>query len=391
MYTNMSIAIQVLYAFVALNLVFIVMIYAIKFKNVKKQKKINSFHVNFKDYLTYIQAHLERDERLRVPPIPMNRVEKETLQEWLNDMIDSFTGEQRQKLIRLCEDLGFIEYHSKRLNGHSYQAKVDAAYHLGCMRVKEAVPALMEFLRGHQYDSSLFVIARAVARCARHSQDIKEMVSILLKHEKGFYDLIVDMIQEANVDQTALFAEFVKQKNPALMKIGLTGLKEYNDPSVASAVYQLIDFEDEDIQWKAVKIYLKSSTFMPRNIVGKLIRHKRADIRLLAVQALSELRNQAYAPDLKESLKDQDKRVIYAAASGLLQMGEGGMTALCQGALEMRGEGHGLGEYLQAMVEEEIQRLSLQLHDLEQLTRYNTLMYAYEKTFGKNKRIYRIV
>ena len=79
------------------------------------------------------------------------------------------------------------------------RAKLDAAYHLGCMRVQEAAPALLEFLNEHKLNSSLFIVARAIAKCARDEQDIQQMVRALLKHNKRFYDLIVDIIEEADL------------------------------------------------------------------------------------------------------------------------------------------------------------------------------------------------
>ncbi len=389
MYMNINLVIYVMYVLVGLNVVLIAIIYGIKLNNIRRRRISEQFHVKFRDYLTYIQANIESDEPLRAPHVRMNRIERNALQERLNDMIESLTGEQRQKLIGLCEELGFVAYHLKRLNSGSYSKKIDAAYHLGCMRVPEAVPALLGLLRNHKYNSALFVIARAITKCTRAEHDVKEMVNILLMHNKGFHDLIVDMIQEANIDQTALFAQYVNKQHSGLIQIGLIGLKEYTDPSVASAVYQLIDSRNGQIQLKAVEVYLKSSSLLPKNVVHKLLNHANAEIRLLTIHALGNLRNKAYADMMKMCLMDKDKRVVHFGAIGLLDLGEEGMAAICQAAWETRT--HGYGEYIQGIIKEEMKVLSTKLHDLDKLTRYNTLMYTYEKTFGKNKRIYRVV
>lgn len=372
-----------------LNLIFALAIYGLKIKNIRNKKIYDQFQWKFKDYLTYIQANIDSDERLRVPPLKMNPTESKALQDRLNDMVESFAGEQRQKLIDLCGELGFISYHLNRLGSGSYRIKIDAAYHLGCMRVKDAVPDLLELLRRHKLDSCLFIIARAIAKSARHERDVKEMVYILLKHQKGFHDLIVDMIEEAPIDQTALFTEFILDSNPALIQIGLTGLKEYTNPSAASAVHRLLGSRNEEIQRKAAEVYLKSSSILPRNVVSKLLGHAKADIRLLTVQALTDLRNGAYVPLLKQSLNDPDKQVVYASAMALTYQGQEGISALCEGALQARGKEQ--GEYIQGLIEEEINKLSDDLQDLDKLTRYNALRFTYEKTFDKNKRIYRVV
>jgi HEAT repeat protein len=388
-YTNIQLALNALYVFAALNMVFIVVIYTIKLRNINRKKLHDRFQLQFKDYLIYVQANLEDAERLRVPPTTMNSVESEALQERLYDMIECFSGEQRQKLKDLCEDLGFVKRHTLRLNGQSYREKLDAAYHLGCMRVKEAVPALLELLNKHERNSSLFVIARAIAKCARNEQDIKEMIHTLLKHNKKFYDLIVDIIEEADVDQAALFTEFVNDKEPAYIQIGIIGLKDYTNPGAASAVYRLMDSANEDIQRRAVEVYLKSSHLLPKNLVSKLLSHKNADIRYLTTRTLSDIKNTAYVELMTNSLSDEDQRVAYSSAKGLMRLGQEGIVALCEAARDTRGTGR--GEAFQRMIEEEIKQLSMQLHDLDKLTRYNQLMYTYEKIFSKNKRIYRVV
>ncbi|MFM1652908.1 HEAT repeat domain-containing protein [Brevibacillus sp. B_LB10_24] len=390
MINSTSIAINLLYVLIACNAIFIVVVYAMKLKEVKTKRASDQFQIKFKDYLIYIQAHLHGEERLRLPNIPMSQAERGFLQDWLNDLIESFTdAKQRQKLTLLCEDLGLIEYHMQRLGGGSYREKVDAAYHLGCMRVEEAVPLLLKMLRQHKHDSSLFVIARAVAKCARDEHDVKQMVRSLLKHEKGFYDLLVDIIQESDIDQYALFAEFVQEEHPTLIMIGLTGLREYSSPGVASAAYRLIDHEREEIQVRAVELYLNSSHLFPKNVVDKLLRHANGEIRLLTIQALATLRNETYVNALKEALKDEDKRVVYASAIALIHLGQTGIAALCTGAVAYRGQAQ--GKWIQAIIEEEIKQLSTEPHDLDKLTRYNALLYAYEKTLGKKNRIYRVV
>lgn len=389
MYTHINIAIHILYGFAGVNLLFAIAVYGIKLRNVRKHKNYERFHIKCKDYLVYIQANLEGEERLRVPPFRLKRSERDVLQERINEMIESFTGEQRDKLIDLCKQLGFIRFQLRQLRSRSYRHQIDAAYHLGCMRVKEAVPGLLELLGHHRLDSSLFVIARSIAKCARDDQDVKKMVRILLTHGKSFPELIVDIIEESSIDQSALFAEFIHDKDHAVMNIGLTGLKEYSNPNISAAIYLLIDSGNEDIQKKAIEIYLKSSVFFPRNVVNKLLKHPNADIRLMTVQVLSELNNPLYADEMETGLEDPDQRVVYASAMALIELGQEGMSIFCEAARDSRDKGR--STYLQDIIEEELQSLSTRLRPLDDVSRYNALKYTYEKTFGKNKRIYRVV
>ncbi|WP_256762186.1 HEAT repeat domain-containing protein [Cohnella sp. WQ 127256] len=389
MYINIEVAIKFLYALIILNVGFAVVVYAMKIKKLRRTRMEHRFEVKIKDYLTYVLVHIEGKEPLNAPPFSLNQVEQEVMQEQLNDMIENFTGTARDKCMELCKRLGLVQVHLNRLEKGSYSVKVDAAYHLGCMRVQEAVPALLKFLQTHRRNSSLFVVARSIAKCARDERDVKEMVQIVLRHNKGFYDLLVDMIKEADIDHGVLFTEFIQRESHEFIHIGLCGLKDYTEPTVASAAYRLIGSPDRTIQSKAVEIYLKSVHFIPRNVVQKLLQNPLDEVRILTLQAIADLQLMTYIDVMRNALLDESMRVSEASAKGLLLLGERGIAELCEVAAEVRRSQQ--GEYLHMLIEEQIQSLSLQLHDLDQLTRYNSLVYYYEKTIGKNKRIYRVV
>lgn len=388
-YINLEVAIKFLYVLILLNVAFAVVVYALKIKKLNRVRMERRFELKSKDYLTYVLSHIEDKEPLNAPPFSLNKVEREIMQERLNEMIESFTGTSREKCMALGERLGLVQLQLNRLKKGSYAVKIDAAYHLGCMRVQEAVPDLLKLLQKHKLNSSLFVIARSIAKCARDEQDIKEMLRIVLKHNKGFYDLLADMIKEANVDYGALFTAFIQGENHEFIHIGLRGLKDYTEPTAASVVYRLLDSPDPTIQHKAVEIYLKSVHFIPRNVVQKLLKHPVDEVRILAIQAIADLKLATYIDVMRSALLDQSMRVSDASAKGLLLLGEEGIAELCSVASEARRSGQ--GEYLQKLIEEQIESLSLQRHDLDRLTRYNSLVYHYEKTFGKSKRIYRVV
>src|SRR5690606_37950061 len=115
------------------------------------------------------------------------------------------------------------------------------------------------------------------------------------------------------------------EEDPALIHIGLTGLKEYTNPGISAAVYRLIDSDNAEIQRKAIMIYLKSFVLLPKNVVNKLLQHSDAELRLVTIQTVSELHNPTYIDALEQCLHDQDQRVVYASATGLIQLGQGGV------------------------------------------------------------------
>ncbi|MCD1259675.1 hypothetical protein B5M42_012610 [Paenibacillus athensensis] len=389
MYTHIQAAVQALYVIVAFNLLFMAVIYAVKLRNIRRSKLNERFQTKFKIYLTYVQANLEGAEPLRVPPWTMNPVEREAMQEKLNDMIEMFSGEQRHKLARLCRDLGLVQRQLERFNSRMYRVKLDAAYHLGCMRVKEAAPGLLAMLKEHPLNSARYVVARAAAKCAGSRQELEALVQTLLERDKMGYALIVDMIADSDVDAGPLYTDYLGHEQPAYVRVGLIGLTGYTDPAVASAVFRLLDSRHEDIQCKAVDLYLQSSRLLPGNVVSKLLSHPHLDIRRLTIEALAELKSPVYVEMLKAALGDADQRIVHASAKGLLRMGELGMTALCERAAAAQGTER--GQFILQIIDDEIKQLSMQLHHWDKLMQYNTLTYTYDKLFRKSKRIYRVV
>ncbi|WP_309118214.1 hypothetical protein [Paenibacillus sp.] len=389
MYTNLNAAVFFLYGLIAVNMILAMILYGVKLRSIQRRKAEERFQRKFRDYLIYIQTNAAGVERLRPPPMKMNAVESSALQHRLNDMIEMLAGEPRDKLIELCERLGFVRAHLNRLRGRKYREKVDAAYHLGCMRAKEAVPALLELLRHHPLDSTLFVIARAVAKCAQEAKDVKEMLRVMTTKGKSFPDLLADIVEEARIDRTALFADLLQEPHPSLVRIAFAGLNGASNPTLAAAVYRCIDTEHADIREKAIELYLKSSAMLPKHVVAGLLEHPSANVRLLTAGALRDLLHPTYADAMRACLRDSDPRVVAAGAEGLLGLGLPGMERLCASAWEQRERGDGTA--LQDRIEEELASLSERLDMLDGLTRYNALLYAYEKTFGRNKRIYRVV
>lgn len=389
MYSNLDIAITFLYILLLLNVLFAALVYGVKLRRLARARAQQRFEERARDYRSYILVHMEGEEPLLAPPFTMNRAEQEAMQAWLNDMIEGLSGIPRERCIELCRRMGRADHYLDRLRTGSYGARLDAAYHLGCMRVQEAVPPLLQLLRSHPRNSAFFVIARAIAKCARSKQDIHEMVQIALKHNKGFYELLVDMVKEADIDHGALFAEYIQREDKALIQIGLCGLKAASEPRAASAVYRLLDSSDSAISALAAAIYLRSVHFIPRHAVHKLLRHPLEEIRLLAAEGIADLKLVSYAEALRQGVGDDSRRVAYASASGLLRLGEQGIIQLCAAAVDASGTTR--GDELNQWIQDELRSLSGLQHDLEQLSRYNSLAYHYGKAAGVKQPIYRVV
>lgn len=389
MYAHLEMATYVLYVLIGLNVAFAFMLYVLKLRHVWRARMHERFQQKLSDYFTYINANLECDEELRTPPLRMSKVEARVMQERLNNMIEAFAGTARVKLIDLCDRLGFIETHMRRLQGRIYQRKIDAAYHLGCMRAEEAVPAMLKLLRHHKWDSSLFVIARAIAKSARDVVHLKEMVWILLRHNIHVSHLIVDILEESRMDLSLLYTEWIEAEDPSLVLIGLTGQSSKPNPEIADKVYALLESDHAEIRNQAVDIYLQSSVMMPQTLLQELLHHSSADIRLSAYRRLCEWKNKVHLPTIMAGLDDADLRVVHVCATGLVRFGEEGISRLCEAARNHHDANRGV--YLWQLMEEELQLLATRLHHVHELIIYNTLKYYMDKEAANDKQLIRAV
>lgn len=377
----------ILYVLIAVNVGFAAAIYMMKLKHIRRRHAVERFQRRYSDYLTYIHANVESADDLRPPPHRMHRSDIDALQAKLNDMIESFVGEPRRKLLRLCEQLGFIRYHLKRLHSRTtYGNKIDSVYHLGCMRVEAAVPAMLDLLRKHRNDPTMFIIARALAKCAKDDESIHEMVRILLDKGVEAPELMADMIEEADIDPTTIYLEYLDRDEAAYYMIGLAGLKDHIIPGMTEKVFPFLDAEQSSVRQDAVEIYLKSAAILPQDALLKLLNHECEHVRLATFRHLGQWRNRIPVRLLVNGLHDGSRQIVHACALEFMQMGEEGIQSLCQAAVHMDKDTS--GAYLRAIIEEEIRMLSDRLHSVPDLVRYNTLKYEYEKAYGLNKQLH---
>jgi len=263
-----SVAIGVIYVLTTVILLCFFCILAVKSRAVWVQKRTEKVLSRFQHYFAYVQSHLEDEERLKTPHVHLTRFERRVLQKKLIELIECVNGSHRQKLIALCTDLDLIKLDLHRLHSPFHWVRIDAAYNLGAMRCEQAVPRLLRLLDSKKYDPTMFVIARSIAKCSRDMEDLEKMLQLLVKHRKKFYQLVADVIQESEMDTTALLVKLLKEEDRDLIKIALTALPVYVAPTIAPLLYPLIDSDDNEIRMAAVKLLHSDRVEEMRNDVS---------------------------------------------------------------------------------------------------------------------------
>lgn len=148
------------------------------------------------------------------------------------------------------------------------------------------MPELLKLLDKEKFGSSLFVIARSVAKSAAVIPHLKEMVNILAKHrKKNNYELIVDILGESWMDLSPLYIDLLNEQDPYLQKIALTGMKGRTEPEVLDRLIRLSDSEDKDLRLKAVQACIRQDSSAAVPHIPIWLRHEDWEIRAEAVEA----------------------------------------------------------------------------------------------------------
>lgn len=323
-------AVFLLYGISGATLLGLLVLFALKLRHIAADRQTARCLQKYGDYLIYLQAHGEEEERLQLPYGNPTQKEKQILQKRLFELMDCVTGVHRQKLIALCQDMGLEEYDLRRLQSVRKWPRIDAAYNLGMMRSRRAVPGMLKVLKSSTYDSTIFILARSIAKSAGRLEDLREMVESVMAHGKNCQQLIVDILHESPLDIGPLYASFLQTNDEKLVKVGLIGLSTYTHLEREPLLQQLIASRDKEIRIKVVKLLCRDVRYLTEPNVNLFMSHPDWEIRAVTAKAIGEHGLSEYIPHLKRATGDSNWWVSYNSAHSLAQMQVEGFAALCE-------------------------------------------------------------
>ena len=124
----------------------------------------------------------------------------------------------------MCRDAGFVEQEIRALSSMRKDRRIEAVYRLGGMRAEEAVPQLQQLMNRTKYGPMTIIIARAIAKSAVSSQQIREMLSKLLSYDKAIHHMAADILLETRLDSASLMRKLLDDPDPGLVKVSLVAM-----------------------------------------------------------------------------------------------------------------------------------------------------------------------
>lgn len=379
MFPNLALAYLFLYICIALVVVGVILLFAMKMSHNGKQRKMAWYESKQRDYFTYLQTALTENRELKLPPGKLAPLERRVIQNKLIEWIDQFKGEYRDKLIALCRESGFVEHDLKELGRLRYGRQIDAAYRLGGMRCPEAVPGLMELLKDEKPGPMAIMIARSIARSTVRQGELKEMLELLLTKGKSIHHLAADILLETSMDTSKLLIELLEDRNPDFVKVGLVAMWGQAVPEVMPALHKLVGAEQQDVRAEAVKLYLSASPALRDETILKLMQDADPEVRAEVAQALGSKHASGSIPLLRKALRDEDWGVRYNSAESLAKLGEPGFEALCQAAVQGTNVER---EIAMQQIESTMQYTGTDHKAVEQMIAHNKKRLLYDRYFG---------
>jgi hypothetical protein len=292
----------------------------LKLRNLQVERQSLRYALKHQEYFDYVAANLDEDQPLNRPFGTLRPLERKIIRDKLFAWMRQIRGVQRARLAELCRHLGFETEQIKRLHSRFRSVQVDAAYNLGVMRSKEACPLLLELQQDESFGAPLFIITRAIARSARDSNDIRQMVQLIIEHRKDCYELVADILQDVNLDYRALLMEWLQSEEEDYVKIGLLCLNGQTSLKVDEYLVKLFQSKQREIRIQAVKVWLKQSASPTPAVIIDFLAHSDWEIRAQAAKAAGALGSPLFLEPLKETMEDEFWWVRYYSASSLAKL-----------------------------------------------------------------------
>lgn len=375
---HLTVAYIFIYVCLGLIALGILLLFQMKISHNREQRNREAYAKKHHDYFVYVQANLQDNVELRLPPGKLKKLEKRVIQDKFIEWIEQFKGDYRSKLIELCREAGFVEEDLKALRSIRYGRRLEAAYRLGGMRAPEAVPMLQNILQKRKYSSLSIVLARSIAKAADNSEDLLQMLRTLLSHGKPIHNLAADIMLETGLDSSAILLKLLNDSDSALVKVGLVAMWGQAVPEVMPVLGRLVGAEEKDVRAEAVKLYLTTNPALKDDTIAQLMSDRSWEVRAEAARALGQMHAAGSIPLLTDALRDSSWKVRYNSAESLAELGEAGFEALCQAALTGAGiQREAALHRIELVMEKEREHSAI-----EQMVAYNKKRLLYDRYFG---------
>lgn len=249
--------------------------------------------------------------------------------EFMEKYLETLKGEDFESLTHLLKEMGLFDYNLKRLGSGKRWHRVYAAFFLGLMRDKEAIPALG---KGVEDKDSLvsFVCATAFAKIGE-KRHLKETLLILTRRKDLRPDRAAGVLLEFGSGACAelgllLGNESVTRQWKYLI-IDLLGYWQHLE--AGPMLLELLQVSDDrQMKMRCIKALGEMSYLDSAFTLASYLDDQDYLARLEAVKALGRIGIWDYSAKMTRCLSDENWHVRYHTAQALAAIGKEGVAVL---------------------------------------------------------------
>ncbi len=249
--------------------------------------------------------------------------------EFMEKYLETLKGEDFQNLTHLLKEMGLFDYNLKRMGSRKRWHRVYAAFFLGLLRDKEAVPALQKGLKDRDYLMS-FASASGLAKSGQkeHLEETLSLLTqrkdlgpdkaaeVLLEFGNGICSELVSILNRGNIDNKwkCLIIDLLGywhdlEAGPVLLKILRTS-------------------KDSEMRVRSIRSLGEMPYVEAAQALSNCLDGDNDLIRAEAARTLGRIGASQYSGKMARFLGDRNWSVRYNTAQALASFGEEGMALL---------------------------------------------------------------
>lgn len=311
-----------------LNLILFFYLLLNKMKNNKRDEHARQLKLVYEGFVfSFLNGKTEEI------PMPRKAEEMELLKAVILDAFDEYEMAYHEGLRTLCVKSGFLHDELKALKSVSDSRRAVAAYSLGIMGAKEAVPLLLSIKTKHRELSQC--IARALVQI-----DGTEHIDYIFKHMKNArYPLktkMLELISEIRVrDVYPKMKEYLLGDDISMRALALEVLGARLDDRVYPHIETALLSDEKELKVSALKAAISLECFHCGRLdshLQSLLKDKDWETRAFTAKAMGyadTLSNEALE-GLSKLMEDPSWFVRFNASESLFSLGERGILILSE-------------------------------------------------------------
>ena len=249
--------------------------------------------------------------------------------EFMEKYLETLKGEDFQNLTYLLQKVGLFDYNLNRLNSKKKWHRVYAAFFLGLLRDKEAVPALG---KGVEDKDSLvsFVSATALAKIGE-KRHLKETLLVLTRRKDlrpgQAAGVLLEFGSGACTELGGLLGMESVTRQWKYLIIDLLGYWRHLE--AGPMLLELLQASDDrQMKMRCIKALGQMSCIDSVSTLASYLDDEDYLARLEAVKALGRIGDWNYSAEMASCLSDENWHVRYHAAQALVAIGKQGIAVL---------------------------------------------------------------